>query len=67
MRQASAPAAQAGARQTHVLHQAGDIMRQVNGFAFLSCTCGLKLKIPPNFKAGKVQCPRCKQSLDVPK
>lgn len=67
VRQASAPAAQAGARQTHVLHQAGDIMRQVNGFAFLSCTCGLKLKIPPNFKAGKVQCPRCKQSLDVPK
>ena len=30
------------------LHQIGDIMRQVNSFAFLGCACGLKMKIPPN-------------------
>jgi heat shock protein HtpX len=41
------------------LHQVGDIMRRVNGFAFLACTCGLKMKIPPNFKQNKVKCPRC--------
>jgi heat shock protein HtpX len=34
-------------------------MRMVNGFAFLSCACGLKMKIPPNFKGNKVKCPRC--------
>jgi heat shock protein HtpX len=39
--------------------QVGDIMRMVNGFAFLSCACGLKMKIPPNFKDDKVKCPRC--------
>ncbi|MHC4394450.1 MAG: M48 family metallopeptidase [Planctomycetota bacterium] len=48
------------------LHQVGDIMRQVNGFIFLTCLCGLKLKVPPNFKANKVKCPRCKRKLDLP-
>ena len=39
----------------------GDIMRVVNGFAFLTCACGLKMKVPPNFKGNKVRCPRCKK------
>ena len=47
------------------LHQVGDIMRKVNGFAFLSCLCGLKLKVPPNFKGDTVKCPRCKRDLDL--
>lgn len=45
--------------------QIGDIMRIVNGFAFLTCACGLKLKIPPNYKANKVKCPRCKKTLTI--
>ncbi|MHC4293551.1 MAG: M48 family metallopeptidase [Planctomycetota bacterium] len=49
------------------LHQVGDIMRRVNGFVFLGCICGLKLKIPPNFKSNKVKCPRCKRILDIGK
>ena len=48
------------------MHQVGDIMRKVNGFLFLTCVCGLKLKIPPNFKAKVVKCPRCKRKLDLP-
>ncbi len=47
------------------LHQVGDIMRKVNGFLFLSCTCGLKLKVPPNFKAPTIKCPRCSRTLDI--
>ena len=47
------------------MRQAGDIMRMVNGFAFLSCVCGLKMKIPPNFKAKKVKCPRCGKISDI--
>lgn len=43
------------------LRQVGDIMRRVNQFAFVSCVCGLKMKIPPNFKADNVKCPRCGQ------
>jgi len=49
------------------MRQIGDIMRKVNQFVFLTCLCGLKLKIPPNFKANKVKCPRCSKSLDIPK
>jgi heat shock protein HtpX len=48
------------------MRQVGDIMRKVNQFVFLTCACGLKLKIPPNFKADKVQCPRCHRTLQVP-
>lgn len=49
------------------LREAGDIMRKVNGFAFLTCVCGLKLKVPPNFKSGQIQCPRCRKSLVIHK
>jgi len=48
------------------MHQVGDIMRRGNGFVFLMCVCGLKLKVPPNFKGNKVKCPRCKRILDLP-
>ncbi len=41
------------------LRQVGDIMRKVNGFAFLACACGMTLKIPPNYAGATVECPRC--------
>ena len=41
------------------LRQVGDIMRKVNGFLFLTCACGMTLKIPPNYAAATVECPRC--------
>lgn len=47
------------------VHQVGDIMRKVNGFLFLTCLCSLKLKIPPNFKADTIQCPRCGRMLPL--
>jgi len=47
------------------LRQVGDIMRKVNGFIFLTCICGLKLKIPPNYKSYKVACPRCKKTHNL--
>ncbi|HPC95407.1 MAG TPA: M48 family metallopeptidase [Sedimentisphaerales bacterium] len=47
------------------IHQIGDIMRKVNGFAFLACPCGLGLKVPPNFRGETVRCPRCNRNLDI--
>ena len=47
-------------------HQIGDILRKVNGFVFLTCMCGIKLKVPPNYKPDKVRCPRCKKIVDIP-
>jgi heat shock protein HtpX len=73
LRQAGAEAKTEQRREAQ-MRQVGDIMRKVNQFVFLTCLCGLKLKIPPNwrkpshsgFKADKVKCPRCKRILDLP-
>jgi heat shock protein HtpX len=49
------------------MRQVGDIMRKVNGFLFLPCACGLTLKIPPNYKADMVKCPRCERIHNLDK
>ena len=49
------------------MRQVGDIMRRVNQFIFLTCACGLRLKIPPNFKSNIVTCPRCGKDLELPR
>ena len=54
-------------RRENQMRQVGDIMRKVNQFVFLTCLCGLVLKIPPNYKSDKVQCPRCKRILPLNK
>lgn len=46
--------------------QAGDLVRAVNQFAFLYCTCGLKIKLPPDFKKESLNCPRCNREIRVP-
>jgi heat shock protein HtpX len=66
IRQSGAKAERAASAQKQ-MRQVGDIMRRVNQFAFLTCACGLQMKIPPNYKSNKVSCPRCKRSLDLPK
>ncbi|MFH1371018.1 MAG: M48 family metallopeptidase [Planctomycetota bacterium] len=52
-------------RLENQMRQVGDIMRKVNGFVFLSCVCGLKLKIPPNYTSETVKCPRCKRVHNI--
>jgi heat shock protein HtpX len=66
LRQAS-PKATKKDRAEKQMRQVGDIMRRVNQFIFLTCACGLKLKIPPNFKSNNVKCPRCKKMHDLPR
>ena len=39
--------------------EAGDIMMKVNNYSFVNCECGLKIKIPPDFKQKRFPCPRC--------
>ena len=57
LREASAEAKEE--QKEKQLRQVGDIMRKVNGFVFLTCACGMTLKIPPNYAAATVECPRC--------
>ena len=54
-------------RRDKQMRQVGDIMRKVNQFVFLTCACGLKLKIPPNYKSNKVNCPRCNKMHSLPR
>lgn len=65
LRQAEAKTEKEQRLQTQ-MRQVGDIMRKVNQFVFLTCACGLKLKIPPNYKGDKVECPRCHKSHKIP-
>jgi heat shock protein HtpX len=39
--------------------EAGDLMMAVNDYQFIYCTCGLKIKIPPEYGQKIVQCPKC--------
>ncbi len=47
------------------MREAGDLLRKVNQFVFLACVCGVRIKLPPDFKRKNVQCPRCGHVLDV--
>jgi heat shock protein HtpX len=54
------PAARKGLREV------SDLMRAVNRYAFLICACGLKIKVPPDYKKSQLVCPRCGREHQVP-
>jgi len=63
-RAANAEAAPQSPRQQ--MREAGDLLRKVNQYLFLSCACGLRIKVPPDFKKDEIECPRCHRELAVP-
>lgn len=63
---AAAPAPES-AEPRKQFREAGDIVRRINQFAFLSCVCGLKIKVPPGFTKTQVACPRCGERIAVPR
>jgi heat shock protein HtpX len=44
-----------------------DLMRAVNGFAFILCACGLKIKVPPEMTDPRIACPRCGRENEIPR
>lgn len=38
---------------------AGDLMMAVNNYIFIDCSCGLRIKVPPDYKQDTVRCTRC--------
>jgi heat shock protein HtpX len=36
-----------------------NVLHKSAGYGLLSCECGVRLKIPPNFKHKRIRCPRC--------
>ena len=55
------PSAQDRARQT------ADMLWKMNNYVFIPCLCGVRLKVPPGFKAATVRCPKCKRKHDIPR
>ena len=51
---------QAAADPAARMRQTGDWVRQLNGFRFITCGCGARLKLPPEYKNDKIMCPRCR-------
>jgi len=43
-----------------------DMIMATNGFLFIPCTCGLKMKVPPTIGKSQIECPRCGRSLTIP-
>ncbi|MDP4092428.1 MAG: M48 family metallopeptidase [Bacillota bacterium] len=39
--------------------EVGDLIRAHSGYVFISCSCGLKFKVPGDFKETSITCPKC--------
>jgi len=48
------------------IREVENILLATNGFLFLTCSCGLKIKAPAKIGKSKMQCPRCGKYLILP-
>ncbi len=46
--------------------EAVDILHRLNGMLFLTCACGLSIKVPQSYKGSEVRCPRCNRHVPIP-
>jgi heat shock protein HtpX len=44
----------------------GDLIMQLNNFSFIDCSCGIKIKIPPDYKHSEFICPKCRTKHELP-
>jgi len=47
--------------------QTGDILMKMNDYQFINCSCGVRIKVPPDYNKSIVVCPRCgrKHSINI--
>jgi len=50
----------------HRMREAGDMVRKAHGFTVIDCSCGLRLKVPPDYHQNRVKCPKCGAFHDIP-
>lgn len=48
-----------GLTQKQSKRNVGDLIMKLNDYSFINCPCGVKIKIPPDYKKKTVFCPRC--------
>ena len=44
---------------TNSKREVGDLIMKMNDYKFIDCSCGLRIKIPPDYKNNAITCPRC--------
>lgn len=47
--------------------QVGELLDHVLPLVVIPCVCGVRLKLPPDFKRASLKCPRCGRQHPVPK
>lgn len=50
-----------------VKREVGDLMMKLNDFVFINCTCGVKIKVPPDYKNNSITCPKCGRIHNISK
>jgi heat shock protein HtpX len=65
VREASAPP-ETPTQKKNDVRQVTDALRKAEGFMFLACACGMRIKLPPEFKKDHIACPRCSRDVAVP-
>ncbi|MBI1320684.1 MAG: M48 family metalloprotease [Candidatus Hydrogenedens sp.] len=63
---AADPAAKSAKDVQQRARETGDLLRSVSNFIFIPCVCGMKIKLPPEWKKETATCPRCKRVHTVP-
>ncbi len=48
------------------MREAKDILQRVAGYGLLTCSCGLKMKIPKETDHNDIKCPRCGKMHEIP-
>jgi heat shock protein HtpX len=43
-----------------------DVLHRMEGMLFLTCACGMKIKLPKSYKGKEVDCPRCGTAIPIP-
>jgi len=43
-----------------------DILHRLEGALFVSCACGMKIKVPPGYPAPTIACPICARVIAIP-
>ena len=64
--QARPPSTAAEKEPLQKAREAVDLLHQADGFIFVPCACGVKIKLPPSYTGETVRCPRCGAEDPVP-
>lgn len=62
------PASPGAGREEAIVRsrEALDLVDRLADFLFIACACGVRLKVPPEFRDPKLRCPRCGRVHELP-